>query len=176
MTMLTKRILWVIAESSIYAWLGIAAAWWSLPAGFLEPGGGGPYSFARRWDGTCGGWDHSLVLLHTVGNVLTFWAYVILCMAVVRLHPIMRRIPSSKITVPAVSLVFLSCGMTHALAAYTNFNPIYVFDGWFRLAAGIIGIAGAVFVCHNLICAFGMVVKDRKRLAELERRLSPEGG
>ena len=162
------RIFKAIMEGLIWSLIGIGVLWLTLPADYLEvnPQLG---TFVRRWDGTCDGWNKSLALRHVIGDLATWSAYVVIAIVMLRLHPILKRIPSAKITVPLIVLVFSTCGATHLFEAYATFNPIYELTGWFKIFAACIGLAGSVYVAHNLVVAFDVAHKDKARLEELER-------
>ena len=127
--------------------------------------------FASRWDGTCTGWTHGLCLLHMAGNLLTWWAYVTIAIVIMRLHPILHSVWSAKYTVVLMVSVFVTCGATHLIQAYTTLNPVYRIAGWFNLFAGLVGLTGAVLIAHSLVHAFARVTVERKRLRELEDQL-----
>ena len=128
-------------------------------------------NFARRWDGECGGWTRGLATFHIATNLGIWLAYVVIAVAIARLHPIIHRIASAWITVSLIVSVFVTCGATHLLAAYVVINPIFVFDAWFRLLTGGIGLAGALFISHNLVTAFDAIAREKKRLQEFERHV-----
>lgn len=171
------RIILAIAEGIFWSLLAIGLLWLTLPADFIdrhESNNEGFFAtnFGRRWDGGCLGWTRSLASLHVVGDILMWSAYVIIAVVVARLHPIITRVRYSSITVPMISLVFVSCGASHLFDAYATFKPIYFAFGSYKILAGCIGIAGAVFIAHNLVTAFDIVHRDMARLKELEEKLS----
>lgn len=177
------RILKVIAEGIVWATLGIALLRLTLPPDYLvqKPAdccGLLSNEFARRWDGTCSGWTQSLATFHVVNDLLLWTAYVIISLVMWRLHPIIKRVPTARITVPLICSVFLTCGAAHLFSAYVVFNPIYVFDGAFKMFAGVIGVFGALYVAHDLVTVFDKIEGEHRRLRVLEARLAgarPEG-
>ena len=166
--MLWWRITLVMLESLAWAGLGVFLLWLTLPSDYLthspDP------QFSRRWDGGCLGWTQRLALMHVTGDLLTWWRYVLIAIAVRRLHPTIHRIKSSWITVHVITLIFVTCGGTHLLEAYATFYPAYRATGAFKMVAAGIGITGAIMVAHNLIAVFDLVLRDRQRLQDLETK------
>ena len=159
---------WIFAiiEGGIYASIGVVVATLLLPSGSLT--GRVDPDFASRWMGNCTGWTKELTLWHLAGDLMQWYAYVVIAIVYARLHPILADIPSSRITVPLVVLIFTFCGGTHLYDAYTYFHPAYVGEAWYKTVAGIIGLTGCVFVAHNLYTAFGVVQRKNERLEKLE--------
>jgi hypothetical protein len=173
------RTIKAIAEGLSLAVLGMGLLWLTLPSGFLNEapaGQGGLLNnvFARRWGGACGGWTRDVALLHVVNDLLLWNAYTVVSLVMWRLHPIIKRAPTMRITLPLICIVFLTCGATHLFSAYAVFNPIYVFDGAFKAFAGIIGAFCAVYISHDLVKVYGAIEYERGRLKHLEARLAGE--
>ena len=171
------RILKVILEGIFWATVGIVLLWLTLPSDFLDhvpPAQGGLFdnAFARRWDGSCTGWTQSLATFHVIGDLLLWNAYVVISLVMWRLHPIIKRVPTARITVPLICSVFLTCGAVHLFSAYAVFNPIYVFDGVFKTFAGVIGLCAAVYIAHDLVTVFDVIEKEHYRLKILEAKLA----
>lgn len=169
------RIIRVIAEGIVWAALGIGLLWITLPAGFATPvnyGGLLDNDFGRRWDSSCGGWTTDLATFHVASDLLLWNAYVIIALVMWRLHPIIKRVPTHRMTVTVICIIFLTCGATHLFSAYTVFNPIYVFDGAFKTLAGVIGAFGAIYVAHDLVAVFDVIEDEHQRLKVLEARLA----
>lgn len=169
------RIIKVIGEAIFWATVGIGLLWLTLPSGPQSPvnhGGLFDNNFARRWDGTCTGWTRDLATFHVVSDLLLWNAYVLIALVMWRLHPIIKRVPTARVTVPLICAVFLTCGATHLFSAYVVFNPIYVFDGAFKVFAGVIGAFGAVYIAHDLVTVFDRIEDERSRLKVLEARLA----
>ncbi|MCA8986282.1 MAG: hypothetical protein KDA78_01485, partial [Planctomycetaceae bacterium] len=159
--------------------LGVLLFWWTLPADYLQarpPNYGGLLhnGFARRWDGTCSGWTSSLAGFHAMSDVLLWMAYVNIAVVMWRLHPILRRLPTTRITVPLISCVFLSCALTHLLSAYVVFNPIYLFDAVLKNLSGLIGVVGAIYIAHDLVSVFGLIEAEQNRLKTIEKNLTEQ--
>jgi hypothetical protein len=171
------RVIKVIAEGLFWATSGIGLLWLTLPSGFLDakpanPGGLFDNAFARRWDGTCTGWTKELATFHVVSDFLLWNAYVVIALVMWRLHPIIKRVPTARITVPLICSVFLTCGATHLFSAYVVFNPIYVFDGAVKAFAGVIGVLAAVYIAHDLVTVFDRIEVEHSRMKVLEARLA----
>ena len=158
-----------ILEGWAWSMIGATVLWFAMPD---SPDDGWLFNnqFASRWEGGCGGWTNSLAMAHVIGDLLTWTAYVTIGIVMLRLHPIIRRLKTARITVSLIVTVFVTCGATHLLDAYATFNPIYVATGMFKNIAAVVGLFGAVFVAHNLVTAFAQHETDRKRLSELEER------
>ena len=175
-----RVISYTVAEGLAWSIAGILALMALLLCDLSTDSGLFRDNFARRADGGCSGWTPDVLALHLIGDLLTWTAYILIAVAMVRLHPIMRRVPSSRITVPLIVLIFSTCGATHLFHAFAAFRPVYVATGTFKLFAGLVGTVGACFIAHNLVTAFALVTLERERLqsklAELERLGSPGHG
>lgn len=170
------RVIKVFAEAIFWAMIGIGALWLTLPSGFdLKPtnlGGLFANDFARRWDATCAGWTRPLATFHIISDLLLWNAYVVIALVMWRLHPIIKRVPTHRITVSVICLIFLTCGATHLFSAYAAINPIYVFDGAFKTLAGVIGAFGAVYIAHDLVTVYDVIEDEHYRLKVLEAKLA----
>lgn len=125
-------------------------------------------TYASRWHGECTGWTESVTLLHTVSDGLTAWTYFALAIALARLHPVLKFVRSSFVTLCLIAAVFASCGLVHGLAVFTNFEPFYLQSGMIKLVAAVIGVFGFVFVAHNLIVAGDRMRLERRQLKSRE--------
>lgn len=171
------RTIKAIAEGVCWATLAVGLLWLSLPSAVLsmppQTTGGLFYNnFARRWGGACGGWTNDVVIFNLVSDLLLWHAYLVIALVMWRLHPIIRRAPTMRISLPLICIVFATCGATHLFSAYTAFNPIYVFDGAFKAFAGIIGIFCAVYISHDLVTVYDKIDVERSRLKFLEEKMS----
>jgi len=127
------------------------------------------FDFARRYDGTCGGWTTSLALFHVTGDLMHWWAYTTAAAILFQLHPIMAKVPSSRTAVYLMVAFIFGCGLTHLMEAYATFHPVYVFTGWFKFINAIISCVGAYFIAHALVRAFKEVKRQRDRLENLNK-------
>lgn len=167
---LFSKVSLAIAEGAIASVTGAVLLWLTLPAGTMgrhEPSASGLFrdDFACRWDGGCLGWTREVAVLHLVGDLATWSAYVVIAVVIIKLHPILARVRYSRLTVPLMTLVFVTCGGVHLLDAYATFRPMYVALGWYKNLAGLVGIAGAVLIAHNLVSAFDIVLREQRELA-----------
>ena len=160
-----------IIEGLLITLFGIAVCFFLLPQNaFIIDANCHLNGFARRWDGSCSGWTQGEALFHVIGDLLHWWAYATAAMVILRLHPIMAKVPSSRAAVYLMVAFIFGCGITHLFEAYTTFNPVYIFQGWFKLVNGIVSIIGAYFIAHALVRAFAEVMKRRKQLEEFESK------
>ena len=166
-----KRILLALAEGIFWSAVGIVVLGFTLPAGPVDSGIL-QNNFGSRWEGSCTGWTRSLALLHVAGDLFTWTAYVTIAIVIRRLHPVVRLLRKSWITVLLISCVFISCGATHLFDAYATFNPVYVATGWFKVVTAIIGLVGATLIAHDLVTAFDKVKIEQQRLLELEEKFN----
>ena len=120
--------------------------------------------FARRADGGCSGWTSSLTWRHMVGDVMIYYSYIIIAITIIRRHPIVHRIPSSRFTVLLITTIFTTCAMTHLFDAIANFYPVYRPIGDFKIFTGIIGLVGGTLICHNLVSVFDVVRVDKAKM------------
>lgn len=135
----------------------VAFAFWQLDAG----------TYADRWSGKCNGWTKPVAIQHVLSDFVMWVVYIVIAVSIAKLHPIMDRVRSSKVTVPLIVGVFASCGVTHLLDAYSTFHPAYSTTGYIKLAAAFIGAFGAVLIAHDLNVASRMVMEDREILRKL---------
>ncbi len=170
------RIITVIVEGIFWASIGVGLLCLTLLPGLeAKPanlGGVLDNDFARRWDGTCSGWTRPLATFHVVSDLLLWNAYVVIALVMWRLHPIIKRVPTHRMTVSVICIIFLTCGATHLFSAYSVFNPIYVFDGVLKTLAGLIGAFGAVYIAHDLVTVFDVIEEEHCRLKVLEAKLA----
>lgn len=166
----------VISEGVFWATAAIVLLWLTLPSDILRvpppPMSGLFYNhFARRWGGGCTGWTNDVAVFSLVNDLLLWNAYVVVALVMWRLHPLIRRAPTMRISLPLICLVFLTCGGTHLFSAYTVLNPVYVFDGVFKTLAGTIGIFCAVYISNDLVAVYDAIERERRRLKFLEAKL-----
>lgn len=130
------------------------------------------HDFVRRWDGCCTGWTRQLALFHMVPELVTWWAYINISFVIARLHPVLKSVPSSRYSLPMTVAFFPLCGGTHLLNAYAFLNPVYRPIGWFLWLTSVVSLAGSVLIAFSLVAAFSVVAANRKRAAEIERKLA----
>lgn len=126
---------------------------------------------ARRWGGGCGGWTPTLAVLHLVGDLMQWFGYVVISLSIIRLHPMVAAVRYSSFTVPLIIAVFLFCGGTHLFDAYAMFHSVYWLEGWYKILAGIVALAGSFFIAHNLVSSFARVAEKKRYVEQLEREL-----
>lgn len=171
------RTVKAISEGVFWAALAVVLLWMTLPSDILrappQPMSGLFYNhFARRWGGGCTGWTNDVAVFSLVNDLLLWHAYVVVALVMWRLHPLIRRAPTMRVSLPLICLVFLTCGGTHLFSAYTVLNPIYVFDGVFKTLAGTIGIFCAVYISNDLVAVYDKIEEERRRLKFLEAKLA----
>lgn len=171
------RTVKAISEGVAWAMLAVGLLWLTLPSDILSapprPMSGLFYNhFARRWGGGCTGWTNDVAVFSLVNDLLLWNAYVVVALVMWRLHPLIRRAPTMRISLPLICLVFLTCGGTHLVSAYTVLNPVYVFDGVFKTFAGAIGIFCAVYISNDLVAVYDNIERERRRLKFLEAKLA----
>lgn len=126
--------------------------------------------FATRWSGACTGWTKGLAAKSVAGNLLLWWAYSAISVTILRLHPVVDKIPESRWTIRITGAFIIACGGTHLLEAYSTFNPVYVFSTNFLLVTAAISDVAIFFVAAGLIRVFARVTKARARLAEYDKK------
>ncbi len=96
--------------------------------------------------GVCILWQQDLLILHVLSDVLTGISYY--CVSAALVHFVLKRgdIPFKWFFIPFGTLIFLSCGTTHFMAAWTFWNPDY----------GVEGVIKAVTASFSLIAAAGL--------------------
>jgi PAS domain S-box-containing protein len=96
--------------------------------------------------GMCILWRQDLLFLHVLSDILTGISYY--CVSAALVHFVLKRgdIPFKWFFIPFGTLVFLSCGTTHFMAAWTIWNPDY----------GVDGVIKAVTASFSLIAAAGL--------------------
>jgi hypothetical protein len=157
-----------LAEGTGYSLMGLAVVVcliWFQP-GWVDA------NFARRWDGSCGGWTNDEVLRHVAGNVLHWWSYVTIAFVIWRLHPPMRTVPYSSVTLFLTGLFVIGCGLGHLSGIMTAFWPAYRLEGSWLLINGVISSVATVFVAFSLTKAFDVVFQRRAKVAEMEQELA----
>ena len=176
------RVTLAAIQGTIWS-LAVALFLFAIPIEVAMPTPGGFWSklfiadFASRWEGSCSGWTSDVAVVHIVGNLLLWWAYVTIATVMARLHPILQSVTYSGYTLLLICAIFVSCGATHLFDAWTFFHPLYRATGLFLILSGLIGLVGAVLVAHSLDAAFAIVhSKDlqaeamAKRLMEYEKK------
>ena len=172
------RVWLAIFEGTFWAGAVAFILWLTLPEGFLgvlplgEKDGLFSADFGRRWDGGCDGWTKTWATIHLASDLLLWWAYVTISFVLMRLHPILKSVPTAKLTLVLMCSLFICCGGTHLLDAYTTFYPIYRVSGLFRITTAVVSMLGAVFIAYSLVAAFAKVMAQRQRTEQLEKILA----
>ena len=134
----------------------------------------GPWAspvYASRWRGDCGGWTKALAVWHVVGELLHWYAYVTIGTVIYRLHPVLKSVPSSVLTIYSMVAFIYGCGLGHLIAAYVIFDPVYQVEALWLSINGVISITASVLVAFSLVTAFAYVAEKR---AELEKLIEKE--
>ena len=157
------RFLWPIMEGTIYAI--VIGALVAITGPLLpEP------DFASRWDLSCPGWTRTTTILYLIGEALHWWSYIVVAMIIFRLHPILRTVPYSALTVRGISLFIFGCGFGHLLEGAAVFIPAYqVVISWL-IFNGLVSVGSMFLVAYSLVRAFDVVERHRRRAMELEAR------
>ena len=137
---------------------------------FCEPS----HDFASRYIGECAGWtEHRFTFWqHTINDLVTWWAYLVIAFALLRNHPIMRGVVAAKLAIYAAIAFFIGCGGKHLLDAYVSFNPLYQLSGWYGTYNATASLIGGAAIATALDVAFNEVRQQQSRLEELERKLA----
>jgi hypothetical protein len=120
-------------------------------------------TFARRYNGGCSGWTYELTLASTVTEVVSWYAYMIIAFVLIRLHPIHVKMRGSKFTVLMIFWLFILCGMTHLLTAYTNLHPTYNLLIFIKAVNAAVSLAAGMRIAWALIHAFKIIGRSRER-------------
>lgn len=180
----------VIAESFAMATVVGALIVWSMfaqpyrsvdcctePAGVSKPFWSNFYEmdFARRWDGTCRGWDRTTNLLYVLGDGAIYYAYVMVAWAMIRLHPTPARVPLAGFAVTLAAAIFVTCAFDHLLGAIGHFRPMYRLIGLFKIVEGVTAAVGSVAIVFATAMAFSQLRMYRAKVAakEVELGLAP---
>ena len=159
-----RALLKVVAEATGWFLLGILGC--LIHSYYTDP----VTAFASRWEGACGGWSRVLVIEDTIGKLLIWWAYSAIAVTIWRLHPRMEDVWQSRFTFLVVGTFIIMCGGGHLLAAYANFNPIYLFLVRYDDATAAISVVAVPLIGAGLIHIFRRVTARRRRLEELEAK------
>lgn len=153
-------------------WLVIGAIVGALLLRYATPQDAG---YVSRVEGTSANWTKQTELLHVVADSLTWFGYIVVGVAIARLHPIMARIRADWITVSLIVFVFSTLAGAHLVEAMTMPHPSYWESGWFKLIASMIGLFGAGFIAHELDYASRLVRRDRLLLQKLQQQYQQKG-
>ena len=148
----------------VIAAIGVIVMYLLLPENVFDENCCAHTGFARRWDGTCGGWTRDLAMLHITGDLFHWHSYVTASMVILQHHPIMSRVKYSGAAVYTMVAFIFGCGLTHLFEAYATFHPVYYFTGWFKLFNGVVSEFGQYFIAYSLVIAFERVAEYRKKL------------
>ena len=171
-----QRVTLAVIQGTIWSLAG-ALFLFAIPVNVVMPTPGGFWGklftadFASRWDGGCSGWTQDVAVVHIVGNLLLWWAYVTIATAMSRLHPILVNVSYSGYTLLLICAIFISCGATHLFDAWAFFHPLYRATGLFLILSGVIGLVGAMLVAHSLDAAFAIVRSKDLEAEAMAKRL-----
>ena len=133
--------LYGICASIIFACL--LASWFF----YLTPDDPG---YARRWDGTCGGWNQGVCMEFVISESIIYVSYIMIGTAIWAFYPLKERYRYNHLAGLAVSLIFISCGGTHLLNAYSIFHPAYDHMAIFNIITACISAVGACLAVYDL--------------------------
>ena len=167
-----KSFIGVLIEGTAYAICGLlivlvlaGEGWPCADAGLFSS------QFASRWDGSCTGWTRFDAWVFLIGSCLHWWAYCTIAFVFWRLHPAMRTVPYSTITISLVGCFILGCGITHLIAVYTLIHPVYRLEMAWLIVNGVVSDVATVFVAFSLTRAFEVVHAKRQQIEENLREL-----
>jgi len=120
--------------------------------------------FARRWDGSCHGWNKELATANVIGSLKHWVAYCVMAFVVAVRHPIIKRDWVSHVTVYLTAAFIFGCGITHLIDAYTVFNPVYIFQTDFLNWNGNISLLSMPFVIYGLLRSVKIAVERKRKL------------
>ena len=133
---------------------------------FLSP------DFAARQGGGCAGWSPGVFWLHTINDLGTWWAYIVIAFALLRNHPILKNFPVATVAIYLAVAFFIGCGGKHLLDAYTNFRPIYWVSGFYGTYNLVASMFGGLFIAVALDQAFYEVRRRQATIDDLQKQLT----
>ena len=128
--------------------------------------------FSRRWDGGCSGWNRGESLKHLAGNVAHWWSYCTIAFVFWRLHPPMKTVPYSALTLTLVGWFIIGCGMGHLIGCLTMFLPMYRVEGYWLLYNGLVSVVSTFFVAYSLTKAFDFILIHREKIEVMRQELA----
>lgn len=124
-------------------------------------------NFARRYDGRCSGWTAALTLKTTLAEVISWYAYVTIGFAVLRLHPLPHYIKGARSTLLLLFWLFILCGFVHLFIGYCNLHPLYNLLVVVEYINAVVSYIVSLRVAWALIEAFKIVDKAKLRVSEI---------
>lgn len=124
-------------------------------------------TFARRVDGRCSGWTYDLAIKLAAAEVIAWYAYVTIAFVLYRLPPAPRYMNHTKLTILAIFWLFIFCGATHLMVAYTVFNPLYNMKLLIVTLNSLIAYVGAFRIAYSLSYAFKMLHRAKVRVDKI---------
>lgn len=159
-----RQFYYALIEGTIYTLVGLLIVFlWAYFGGAFESDWV-VSEFARRWDGTCSGWTRPINWIHLIGNVTHWWSYCTIAFVFWRLHPPLRTVPYSQITILTVGWFIIGCGVGHLIQIMTTFHPMYRTEGWWLVGNGVVSVVATVFVAFSLTRAFEVVTARRRQV------------
>ncbi|MCB5226949.1 GGDEF domain-containing protein [Alishewanella sp. 16-MA] len=135
--------------------------------------------------GHCLLWRTDLLILHVGGDVMTFVAYMLIPLALLRLVKMRDDLKFSWIVLMFSCFIFF-CGATHFLGIVNVWHGYYYIHGIMKTLTGMISIATAIMLWHLLPYAIAMPSKRNleekivaltlaeKKLAQANQHLESE--
>lgn len=164
-----SKVAYCLLEGGLWTVVGIVICCLALPANWNQQNAS---SFARRWDGTCAGWDRAMAVEYIIVELWHWWGYCTIAFVLLRLHPVIKSVWSAKLTLTLMFLFILGCGVGHLLEAYSVLHPIYRHLIYYKWVNASVGYAAAVFIAISLVLTFSKISKAR---AKLESVLQEKG-
>ena len=168
-----------LGEGTLYSlaliWCAFMVAW---VCGGFSPGWSRPETpdgylarlfavdFARKIDGTCSGWTRGQAIIHAIGDLLHFWAYLNVSLMMMRLHPKEKTVKYAKQAIWLSAAFIAGCGMVHLVDAFCVFVPVYRFLGMLKVINGGISVLALFPVAVSLI---KVSTRQAKNKADNER-------
>ncbi|MCC5452737.1 GGDEF domain-containing protein [Rheinheimera sp. UJ51] len=135
--------------------------------------------------GHCLLWRTDLLILHVGGDLMTFVAYMLIPLALLRLVKMRDDLKFSWIVLMFACFIFF-CGATHFLGVVNVWHGYYYIHGIMKSLTGIVSIATAIMLWHLLPYAIAMPSKRNleekivaltlaeKKLAQANQHLESE--
>ena len=127
--------------------------------------------YARRWDGACTGWDKGLAMKFIIGDLMHWWAYVLISFMIITRHPIKKDIKGHAFTMWLTAAFIAGCGLTHLVSAYTVLNPVYKVQGWVNIVNGSVSVVAMFTVVYGLVKARSITDKQNTELTDGLKKL-----
>jgi hypothetical protein len=113
----------------------------------------------------------AVIQLHVWSDILIAASYAIIPLSLLRLVRRRRDLVFSWLFC-LFGLFILSCGLTHALAAWTLWHPIYRFDGLVKAATALVLLPTAFLLIANLPRILELPSPGQLRAEMVERQRS----